>query len=492
MGRLHMVLSLFSLGYLCGYVTVFWTSPYFASRDQQEVEDYNVADSSSSTLLRRIKQKRSIPLHSEDKDSYLLTLCYHEQMSNAIMKLLGLGPVAMNLNLKIVQPFVVHSRLYGLPGFLPKGDVAGPFYPLGTLFNTTSINESLYRYAKVSMVSFQDFVLHAPRDVTVVYFVHKEFLRMRTFCLTRRRSQLLQLVQNSSIVDCTKEVLVSEQLYSGLQNALLNITLKFGVPSFSIARFLCVSGERDVTTSELNVALGHGRKTVVFPTWRGCAYKNCNIDMRHVYTQKNRPRLLYTLEGEKQNLRNGNFVPSELVFESLEYYLNYLQYGNGYLSVHVRVEKLLKRNGVFHVDSKYLDCCLSVLRKTVSNVKKKYKLSTVLLVTDVGKYGTDSCQFEECRNASENFVSHLETAINAKVFTYDPNITPMKINNRGFVSLVEMNMLLGARRLVTVGSGLFSQKLTSLFESKLRSPKVYAICKEKGVHMLNEYKFAQC
>ena len=42
-------------------------------------------------------------------------------------------------------------------------------------------------------------------------------------------------------------------------------------------------------------------------------------------------------------------------------------------------------------------------------------LSGVLLITDVGKYGTDSCQFEECRNTSEKFVSYLETMVNAKM-----------------------------------------------------------------------------
>ena len=490
MGRLHLVLTCFSLGYLCGCITLLWTSPYFVN--QREVLEFSVR--SRSVQLVKIGEKRNASFTSGDTNSYLLTLSYHEQMSNAIMKLLGLSPVAMNLNLKIVEPFVVHSRFYGLPGFLPKGEVAAPFYSLGTLFNISSVNEVLYRYAKASMASFKNFIFHAPRDVIVVHFVHKEFIKLREFHLAHRRSHILELVQNSEmpIVDCTNEILLDEQLYSGLQNALLNVTIKYNVPSFRIAKFLCVAGERDVTTGELYRELGPGRKTVVFSMWRGCAYKHCNINMRHVYTQHNRPQLLYTLEGEGQNLRNGTFVPSESVFESLEYYFDYLQYDKSFLSIHVRVEKLLKRNGIFHVDLDYLECCLSVLRKTVINIKRKFKLSDVLLITDVGKYGTDSCQFEECRNASEKFVNRLETMVNAKVLNYDPSITPMAIDNSGFVALVEMNMLLRARRLITVGSGLFSQKLTELFENKLRSPKVYAVCKENGVHMLNEYKVAQC
>jgi len=493
MGRLHVILSCFSLGYLCGYITLFWTSPYYAN--QHKVVGFNNKDADSSrSILERTREERSTSFTSGDTDSYLLTLSYHEQLSNAIMKFLGLSPVAMNLNLKMVEPFVVHSRLYGLPGFLPKGEVAAPFYCLGTLINISSFNEALYRYAKTSMVSFKNFVLHAPRNMTVVYFVHKEFIKVRTFYLAHRRSHILELVQNSEtpIVDCTNEILVDEHLYSGLQNALLNVTIKYNVPSFRIAKFLCVAGGRDVTTDELYKKLGPGKKTVVFPMWRGCAYKHCNVNMRHEYMQRNRPQLLYTLEGERQNLRNATFVPSELVLESLEKYFNYLQYDKSYLSIHVRVEKLLKRNGIFHVDPDYLECCLAVLRKTVINLKKKFKLSDVLLITDVGKYGTDSCQFEECRNASEKFVSRLETMVNAEVLDYDPSITPMKIDNSGFVALVEMNMLLRGRRLITVGSGLFSQKLTMLFENKLRSPKVYAVCKENGIHMLNEYKVAQC
>ena len=494
MGRLHLVLPCFSLGYLFGYITLFWTSPYFANQHELEFSSKDV-DSSRNVQLERIGgEKRSAPFTGEDIDSYLLILSYHEQMNNAVMKLLGLSPVAMNLNLKIVEPFVVHSRLYGLPGFLPKSEATAPFYPLGVLFNISSINEALYNYAKASMVSFKNFIFYAPRDVTVVHFVHKEFPKLHSFHLAHCHSHILELVQNSAtpIVDCTNEILVDEQLHSGLQNALLNITTKYSVPSFRIARFLCVAGERDIMTDELNMALGPGRKTVVLSMWRGCAYKHCNVDMRHEYTQRNRPQLLYTLEGERLNLRNATIVPSELVLESSEYYLNYIQYGKSYLSIHVRVEKLLKRNGIVQVDPDYLECCLSVLRKTVNNLRKKFKLSDVLLITDVGKYGTDSCQFEECRNASEKFVNRLETLINAKTLEYDPKITPMKISNPGFVALVEMYMLIGARRLITVGSGLYSQKLTTLFENKRHSPKVYAVCKENGVNILNEYNVAHC
>jgi len=136
--------------------------------------------------------------------SYLLVLYYFEQMNNALRNLLRLGPVAMNLDMRIVEPFVVHSRLYGLPDMLPAKEVTGTFYSLRTLFNINSINQSLYTYAGATLASFEDFVRYAPREVTVVYFVHNEGHRPRTFCLSYRYLRILKLVTEAEIpvIDC--------------------------------------------------------------------------------------------------------------------------------------------------------------------------------------------------------------------------------------------------------------------------------------------------
>ena len=477
--RLYFVVTLFLLGYLSGCFTLFWTSP-------EQLSTIN----SLSRQRRDVKSDASLIKSHEllETYSYLLALYYFEQMSNALKNLLKLGPVAMNLDIRIVEPFVVHSRLYGVPGLLPEKEASGNFYSLGTLFNLDSINQSLYSYSKASLVAFDDFILHAPRDIVMVYFMHQETARPRTFRLAHHYLHILGIVERSpiTIVDCTGEILHEEQLYSGLLRALLNVTAQFGVHSFKISKFLCVAGEKDTLAAKLKEYIGPGRKTVIFPEWRGCGYRSCNIEMNHKYMSHSRPKLMYTMHGEKDSPLNLSLSHSKLVIQSADSYLKYLGMGKTFLAVYVRVEKLIKRNGELYIDTNFQECCIAALRKTLDIVKQTYNLAKVLFITDMGKYGSDSCQDIKCKTESGKVLSHIESVINTKMLDYDPKNTPAKVDNAGFVAMVEMEMLAKASRLITVGSGLFKEKVTQLFGSKPNAPEVYALCKEKDVNVLNE------
>ena len=160
---------------------------------------------------------------------------------------------------------------------------------------------------------------------------------------------------------------------------------------------------------------------------------------------------------------------------------------NPYIAIYARIEKLLKKNGTLYINENYQKCCVSVLQKVLFNVKKRYKLADVLLITDMGKYGSDSCTTGDCKVASDNLLKHIEKAIKIKMFDYDPNKTPQKIDNGGFAAMVEMEILARSKRLITVGSGLFKEQVTQLYErGRVHINNVYAICKEMDVNLLYE------
>ena len=194
----YVIIISFSLGYLLGYATVFWTSSYSHERFVYNTNPIQGLRNVHNALERSEKDRdcgeSSLVQPKMNTYSYILVLYYFEQMNNAMKNLLHLGPVAMNLDLKIVEPFVVHSRLYGLPGMLPSGEVTGKFYTLRTLFNIDSVNQSLYSYANATMAPFEEFIFNAPRDIVVVYFIHKEHFRPRTFRLQYQYSRILKLV----------------------------------------------------------------------------------------------------------------------------------------------------------------------------------------------------------------------------------------------------------------------------------------------------------
>ena len=428
-----------------------------------------------------------------NKDSYLLVLYYFEQMNSAISNLFHLGPIAMNLDLKIVEPFVVHSRLYGLPDMLPAGEVTGSFYSLRTLFNIDSISQSLNTYANASLASFQDFVLYAPRDIVVVYFIHNEHPRPRTFRLSYRYLRMLKLVSESEtpVIDCTDEIFYEEQIYGGLLGTLLNITIKYGAVNFRIVKFICVAGERDATTDQLRKQIGLEKKTVIFPEWRGCAYKHCNLEMRHKSATYTRTRLLYTLRGEKESPLNVSYDNSNVVMETANLFIKNLNLTNKpYVSVYMRIEKLLKTNNTFRIDKNYLKCCTSTLQKLLAGIKKRYKISNVLLTTDLGRYGSDACP-GDCQLVGAQILKGVEKTNKIKVFDYDPSRTPQKIDNGGFAAMVEIEMLARAKRIITVGPGLFKEQVTRLYQKRNVDPNmpvsVYAICKELSLNALYDF-----
>ena len=498
-GKAYRIIASFSLGYLLGYLTMSITSQYF----DKEFILYGTKTADDATNAASLRYAHKV-LEGSERDctespmgesnvmnrySYLLVLYYFEQMNNALNHLLHLGPIAMNLDLKIVEPFVVHSRLYGLPDMLPHGEVAGSFYSLRTLFNIDSINQSLNTYANASLASFRDFVLYAPRDVVVVYFIHKEGPRPRTFRLSYRYLRMLKLVSEAEnpIIDCTNEIFYEEQIYGGLLGKLLNVTIKYGAVNFRITKFICVAGERDATTDQLKEQLGPGKKTVIFPEWRGCGYKHCNLEMRHQYVTHFRPKLLYTLKGEKHSPLNFSYVYSDLVMETANIFIKNLNLAKKpYISVYMRIEKLLKTNNTFRIDKSYLRCCTSTLQKVLASVKRRYKMSDVLLITDLGKYGSDACP-GDCQLVGTHILKDVEEMNKIKVFDYDPNKTPLKIDNGGFAAMVEMEMLARARRLITIGLGQFKEQLIQLYGKRNANANVYNICKELRLNVLHEF-----
>ena len=494
---LFFIIATFSFGYLAGYLTLYWASPSFHKALILHTGKKNYT---TSEPLRRVQRHSpnilgSLKHYAEDQSSltngysYLLVLYYFEQMNNALKNLFHLGPIAMNLDLKIVEPFVVHSRLYGLPDMLPAGEATGSFYSLHTLFNIDSINQSLNTYANVSLASFQDFVHNAPRDITVVYFIHNERSRPRNFRLSHHYSRILRRVSEAKtpMIDCSNEIAHEEQIYSGLLDALLNITTKYGVVSFRITKFICVAGERDITTNQLREQLGPERKTVIFPEWRGCGYGKCNFDMRHKHLTHNRPKLLYTLRGEKESPLNLSYTSSDLVMETANLFIKSLNLNKkSYISVYVRTEKLLKRNGTFSIDKNYLRCCTSTLQNVLAGVKKRFKLSNVLLISDLGKYGSDSCT-GDCQLAGASILKDVEKRTKLKVFDYDPSKALEKIDNGGFAAMVEMEMLASGKKLITVGAGMFKEQVTRLHEKKTIHSNVYSICKELDINLLHDF-----
>ena len=119
-------------------------------------------------------------------------------------------------------------------------------------------------------------------------------------------------------------------------------------------------------------------------------------------------------------------------------------------------------------------------------ISTNVKLTNVLLTTDLGRYGSDSCS-GGCQVVSREVLNDIEKVNKIRVFNYDPNETLEKIDNSGFAAMVEMEMLAGAKRLITVGPGLFKEQVSRLYKKANPNVSVYSICKELGLHALYDF-----
>jgi len=107
-----------------------------------------------------------------------------------------------------------------------------------------------------------------------------------------------------------------------------------------------------------------------------------------------------------------------------------------------------------------------------------YDLQRRLLITDIGRYGTDSCQnVDYCsKNRIQQFFLILEERLGLTVNSYDPKVLN-GTENSGYVSLVEMSMLAQGEKLVLVGHGGFEKNLQNKFLSlNHKMEDVYRLC----------------
>ena len=128
-------------------------------------------------------------------------------------------------------------------------------------------------------------------------------------------------------------------------------------------------------------------------------------------------------------------------------------------------------------DQTVVSCILKSLNNTISSLLQHNPSLRVLILTDYGKYGTDSLG-----SLGHSIASHMTLyAVITKSFGwsithFNPmSMGPEKSVNRGLVSLIETNMLMMGDYLVLAGHGNFQQQLISHYLQRRKQSTVYKI-----------------
>ena len=424
--------------------------------------------------------------------SYLMAFSYHEQLNTAIKyELFSLATVAADWGLKLVEPFVVNSRIYGLKdeGIIPFADRGGlkDTLPLGSVL---SISDLIMKCSNVEMTPYRIFKTKVPQRIIVIYAQTHYSKPAREINFNRDFHNLLRSqlqLSDDGIVDCTNIFLshyMTKYVIEGVQRSLQYVSK---MPK--VDKVICFDHTTPLMASEFQSYFSPDGKLndtlVVFLNWRGCFIFDCSIKSYNRWLQtgecscpnghnqpnENRYRLITrsSLTNYRKCTEQPVPHPKEMIQTANEY-LNMLNKSKPLIGIHLRTERLIMGNNV-----KWPKCFMPTLRPVISKLIGQHSIvagelsNHLLVISDFNPRGSDTCYYNNCDVASQYILNWIYREWNVRPTVFQPELAGTS-TNKGYVSLVEMTMLTSVDYLVLVGHGNFQEQLASHFLSGNKHP----------------------
>ena len=346
---------------------------------------------------------------SAQEKKIIIAFQYWEQLSRATQSLLDLAALATYGGRQVVVPFVRNSNFYG----------EWHSSTLELYFNVTALNRTLVSHGYGALTNWKDFqnVCKGRLDV-LVYFDYTDVKKIKTYSL--------------------------DKPYIPCKNSH-----SFTFKGIKIDTATCVNVSALDSAERFEVEVAKRLPCVGIHEWRGSDKKvsyRAQFDFNSAISN-----VLY--------LRDTNtFFNSELLRIAKDFMSENL--GPFFMSVHIRSERLLmtKGNNISMVNK-----CLSTLIARVQKISNAntMPLVPVFMATDFTEFGSGS---RDVKPARENVQLLKETLGPLKAITFQPS--KYKLNDRGAVAIVEMNILASGKHLVVLGGGFFQWWVQSQFLDK--------------------------
>ena len=427
--------------------------------------------SSSHRLSIRLSSNRL----SFGRKSYMLSLHYAEQLTNAVSHYIEFINLVAGWNLTGVEPYIHDSRLFGLRYLLPTTS----FFRCSLLLNTSSLNTELSACLKrdndtekgrpILFEPFSEFLSRSHRYVVIVYFTKHMFI------LPKEIHEAMDSTVNfgedpiCDYTDIARNISMFQQVEKLLdQEFVLERTfnpnwLSFE-DNFTVVQAFCVNKSAPISLVQLRdyvlSHIGHdasGNKlqvSVLFISWQG-KYTRTFTD---------------PITMSKCRINGAQLAYSDKVLDTANQFIHSLGlHESSYVSVQIRFEHVF----MHHLPEAVYQCCMKKLNVLLGMVQQKYNIThkRTLLTKDYGPYGSDTCQYEGayralslCKEKSSKLLSQL----NITLAEFDPVVFDAPVNS-GFVSLVEASSLFSGRALITIGGGGYQGHLVQRFMKRHRN-----------------------
>lgn len=379
----------------------------------------------------------------------------------ATLNFFKLACLASKWNARTVKPFTCNSRLYGLRNFKADDNInnTGPMQELDLLYNIDSLNQVLRHRGIPELVTFDDFLLHSVRNLTVLHFIPEKEVREIPVMHGTTRRVISRHFKLDHIIDCSK-ILV------GYANQLLNVltaeTDRVSVRPFHITKYFCINMSHLTSSMEIMKRVGisyHGNVSVVVVNWRGMTNQTMIASAKGLHSTN---RILMP-DNCHSELQTGNIMVahSNTVMLAVEQHLRRLSLDR-FVAIHFRTEKMGTRSPRF--PGSFERCFLKALQIKDEILKSGTSMTVVYLV-DYGPYSSDTCR--KCRGSAE--MKRILRKWQIKTLSHFDPVSAGSSEDSGFAAAVEMELLAHGDYLVLCGGGAFQGQAALRFLK--RNPK---------------------
>ena len=264
-------------------------------------KDLNYMEDDVSDIIKHATTKITSVQESSDlysKDSFFIALSYFEQLTCATRNLFSAGNVAQNFKAKVVVPFLLHSRLYGIPDLIPTKVIPDKYFDLSTIYNIEKLNNTFNKITGTYLANFEEFIYHAPREIAVLDFpvVAEDYTDQHLGLAYNDAAYIYNLMNATGIkaFECLHILHKDQLMVRDVELMLRRITRRWGVEEFVIKQYICIMSSLDITTDEIKQLIGEDPQTILVSEWRGCAYRSCDIEATHNAVSPTRHRILYS------------------------------------------------------------------------------------------------------------------------------------------------------------------------------------------------------
>ena len=378
---------------------------------------------------------------------YLLPVYIDQQSSAALSGYGDLASLAGYLNLSAVEPYVVGNHFRGVPTMNNKGKALtlSMLYDFEDLHNTIG---SCFNKKKgvLDMSTFEQFLT---KTSSAVIYAHV-LLNLGNYesAFSDGKREIVEIDKNDGSAKNNVNMLNNWAAYISKERNVRSVKFKVKQVFVIDARPkvpLKLTTMQDVLGSAIRKQFSmNGSVTVLFGSWRAIYpnpvssyfyyvpnfYKPCE----HLYNTNNSQTVIKASQAFSRHLNDSETAPR--------------------ISVHIRAERI--NHGI-------IVKCLKQLEDTLKMVMGKLKTTPqVRVIHDMGKYGTQSCNYVGCSKYASKLNSELKK-LNLEVVHYELEDFPSFLQISTFAAFVEREYLSSADELVTVGNGGFQTILVEQF-----------------------------